>query len=104
MRRAGFTLMAALAVHSKNSNHEQFVPFFDLIMKHAEDEGNFVKKAVNWALRQIGKRHFYLYEQALATAKILSTLQAKSAKWIGEDAIRELTNETVQQRIARILA
>lgn len=101
VKRAGFTLMATLAVHAKNTNYDLFVPFFELIIKHATDERNFVKKAVNWALRQMGKRHIYLYEQALATSKLLLNSTSKSAKWIGADALRELSNEKIQQRVAK---
>lgn len=101
VKRAGFTLMATLAIHSKKSTNEQFIPFFELIINHATDERNFVKKAVNWALRQMGKRNSYLHEYALEIAKTLLKTSSKSAKWIGADALRELTSETIRQSVVK---
>lgn len=90
VRRAGFVMMAVLAVHDKVSTDEKFKGFFPLIKKYSTDERNFVKKAVNWALRQIGKRNKKLLRYALDCAKEIRQMESKSAKWIAADAIREL--------------
>lgn len=90
IRRAGFVLMATLAVHDKAATDADFEPFFAAIQSAASDERNFVRKAVNWALRQIGKRNATLRQRALAVARHLTTLDSKAARWIAADAIREL--------------
>ncbi len=90
VRRAGFVMMAELAVHDKTAPDEAFLPFFPLIKQYATDERNFVKKAVNWALRQIGKRNAHLRHHALQWAAEINTIEAKSARWIATDALREL--------------
>jgi 3-methyladenine DNA glycosylase AlkD len=100
-KRAAFTLMAALAVHDKKAADKQFVSFLPIIKREAKDERNFVKKAVNWALRQIGKRSASLNREAIQTAKELQRLDSKSARWIAADALRELTSAAVQRRLAR---
>jgi 3-methyladenine DNA glycosylase AlkD len=94
-RRAGFALMAALAVHDKKAQDGDFVRFFPLIEKHAGDDRNFVKKAVNWALRQIGKRNQALCKRAIAVSEQLKQSDSKSARWIGSDAYRELTQKKI---------
>ncbi|MFH1838440.1 MAG: DNA alkylation repair protein [Candidatus Kuenenbacteria bacterium] len=91
-RRAGFSLMACLASHDKNSSDEKFIIFFPLIKKYSFDERNFVKKAVNWALRQIGKRNINLNKEAIKVAKEILRIDLKSAKWIASNAIKELEN------------
>jgi len=90
-RRAGFALMAALAVHDKKATDGDFIRFFPLIEKYADDDRNFVKKAVNWALRQIGKRNPALCKRGLRVAETLKQSESKSARWIGSDAFRELS-------------
>lgn len=90
VRRAGFSLAAQLTVHHKKAPDEAFLPLLDLIAKAATDERNFVKKAVNWALRQIGKRSPILRLHAMETAKRLLTFDSKDARWIARDALREL--------------
>jgi 3-methyladenine DNA glycosylase AlkD len=95
VRRAGFTLMATLAVHDKKAPDEKFFHFFSLIEQFAFDERNFVKKAVNWALRQMGKRSLVLHKKATATAEKLLLQKHKSARWIATDALRELDSEKV---------
>ncbi|MEK8030527.1 DNA alkylation repair protein [Ideonella sp. DXS29W] len=93
-RRAGFALIAALAVHDKAAIDERFIALLPLIEEHAGDERNFVKKAVSWALRQIGKRNAVLRLHALACAERLRAQparSARSARWIGGDAWRELS-------------
>jgi 3-methyladenine DNA glycosylase AlkD len=100
-KRAAFTLMAALAVHDKKAADKQFVSFLPIIKREAKDERNFVKKAVNWALRQIGKRNLALNKKAIQTAKEIQRLDSKSARWIAADALRELTSAAVQRRLAK---
>lgn len=90
VRRAGFVMMACLSVHDKKAADKDFMPFFKLIEQYAFDERNFVKKAVNWALRQIGKRNDFLKTAALHAAKKIQQQPHKSSKWIAADAIREL--------------
>jgi 3-methyladenine DNA glycosylase AlkD len=89
-RRAAFALLAGLAVHDKKAGDPQFRAALRLISKAAVDERNFVKKAVNWALRQIGKRNAGLREAAMEVAESLIATESRSARWIGHDALREL--------------
>jgi len=98
-KRAGYVLMATLAVHDKKAPDEKFYPFLELISKETNDNRNFVKKAVNWALRQIGKRNMSLNEKAVEIARDLSEHQEKDARWIGKDAYRELTDPVQLNRI-----
>ncbi|MFA6190269.1 MAG: DNA alkylation repair protein [Candidatus Staskawiczbacteria bacterium] len=98
-KRTAFTLMATLSVHNKKMKDQDFIKFFPLIEKASNDERNFVKKAVNWALRQIGKRNVSLNKEAIILAKKIQTLNYKSSKWIANNAIKELTSSNVQQRI-----
>jgi 3-methyladenine DNA glycosylase AlkD len=90
IKRAGFVLMAEFAVHNKKADDSVFVQFFPIIEREAWDERNFVKKAVNWALRQIGKRNAALRQVAIAVAKRIAQQATKSAKWIAKDALAEL--------------
>ena len=99
VKRAGFVMMAALAVHDKNAPDERFTQFFPLIKRQATDERNFVKKAVNWALRQIGKRNLALNKLALDVAREISNIDSISARWIAKDAIRELAGKTAQKKV-----
>jgi 3-methyladenine DNA glycosylase AlkD len=101
VKRAGFVLMAALAVHDKQAGDKEFLKFLPVIKREAHDERNFVKKAVNWALRQIGKRNLQLNQKAIKMANEIQGIDSKSAKWIASDAIRELTSEAVQKRLQR---
>lgn len=101
VKRAGFALMAALAVHDKKSGNEAFEVFLPLILREAIDERNFVRKAVNWALRQVGKRNRYLHRQAIRVATELSRSESSSARWVGKDALRELKNVKVVTRIRK---
>lgn len=102
VKRAGFTLMAALSVHDKKASDEAMSEFLPMIKREAVDERNFVKKAVNWALRQIGKRNLKLNEMAVKTAGEIKQIDSKSARWIAGDAIRELTGEKVQRKLAGV--
>lgn len=97
VRRAGFVLMATSAVHNKKVSDKFFVNFFPLLEKYCVDERNFVKKAVNWAIRQIGKRNKNLRKRAIVFSKKLLKLDSKSAKWIAGDAIRELSEHIFRQ-------
>lgn len=99
VKRAAFSLMAALAVHDKTATDNEFIKFLAIIKRSSNDERNFVKKAVNWALRQIGKRNRDLNGRAIGTAREIQRLQSKAARWIAADALRELTNEKVQSRM-----
>jgi 3-methyladenine DNA glycosylase AlkD len=101
VRRAGFTLMACLAVHDKEATDREFEKFFSAIRRAATDERNFVKKAVNWALRQIGKRNRSLNKKAIRAAHDVRKLDSTSARWIAADALRELTSSSVQKRLKR---
>ncbi|MDD3774301.1 MAG: DNA alkylation repair protein [Patescibacteria group bacterium] len=93
-RRAAFALLAALAVHNKKATDKEFISFFPLIKKYAADERNFVCKAVNWSLRQIGKRNQKLCHKALEFAFEIEKIDSKSAKWIARNAISELKNKS----------
>ena len=101
VRRAGFALIACLAVHDKRAPDDRFLSLLPTIETAAHDDRNFVKKAVNWALRQIGKRNASLNRAAIACAEGLIARPEKAAQWIGRDALRELTSEKIQARLAR---
>lgn len=101
VKRAGFVLMATLAVHDKKAPDERFAKFLPLIVKHATDERNFVKKAVNWALRQLGKRNRRLNALAIRTAERIRRTDSRAARWIAADALRELTCGAVQARLQK---
>ena len=90
VKRAGFVLMAALSVHDKAAPDSAFLAFMPIIRREARDERNFVKKAVNWALRQIGKRNERLRKAAIRTAESVQKIDSRSARWIAADALREL--------------
>ena len=90
VKRAGFALMATLAVHDKKAGDEAFLALLPILEREARDPRHFVKKAVNWALRQIGKRNPALCRQAMETAARLQSSESPSARWIGSDALREL--------------
>jgi len=100
VKRTSFALMAALASGGKSAPDAAFIRFLPLIKKASTDERNFVKKAVNWALRGIGKRNKNLNRKAISAAKEIARLHSKSARWIASDAIRELEGEAVQTRLA----
>jgi 3-methyladenine DNA glycosylase AlkD len=99
VRRAAFALLATLSVHNKKAADERFADMLPLIEAASADERNFVKKAVNWALRNIGKRNLVLNEAAINTARRIQLQGSRSARWIAANALRELTGETVQMRI-----
>jgi 3-methyladenine DNA glycosylase AlkD len=99
VKRAGFVLMAGLAVHDKQASNTAFEPFFPILKREACDERNFVKKAVNWALRGLGKRNRSLNRTAIQTAREIQELNCKAARWIAADALRELTSEKIQSKL-----
>ena len=101
VRRAAFSLIAGLAVHDKTTNDQAFEDTFPLIKAYAVDERNYVKKAVNWALRNIGKRNMDLNKKAVQLAEEILLIHSKSACWIARDAIRELKSEKIQMRLLR---
>ena len=102
VKRAGFALMAVLAWKNKEAKNKDFTKFFSIIKKESLDERNFVKKAVNWALRQIGKRNSYLNKKAIGLAKEIQKIDSKSARWIASDAIKELESEAIQKRLRKL--
>jgi 3-methyladenine DNA glycosylase AlkD len=101
VKRAGFVMMAALAVHDKQALDGKFLKFLPLIYEGSTDDRNFVKKAVNWALRQIGKRNMALNKAAISTAVDIGKIDSRSARWVASDALRELRDESVQERLAK---
>lgn len=99
VKRAGIVLMAWLAVHDKKASDEKIALFLPEIEKYADDDRNFVKKAVNWSLRQIGKRSHFLNGLAIETAERIKLQGTKPAKWIAADALRELRNPKTLERL-----
>jgi 3-methyladenine DNA glycosylase AlkD len=99
VKRAGFVLMAALAVHDKRAPDERFLEMLPLIERESHDERNFVRKAVNWALHQIGKRNRGLNAAAIAAGERIQAQGSRAARWIAADALRELRSEKVQARL-----
>jgi len=99
VKRAGFTIMARLAVGDKKKEDKEFEEFLKVIVDEVVDDRTYVKKAVNWALRQIGKRNLYLNKKAIETALKIKELDSKTARWIASDALRELTSEKIQMRL-----
>jgi 3-methyladenine DNA glycosylase AlkD len=93
--------MAALAVHDRQTPDGPFERFLRIIVRGSADERNFFKKAVNWALRQIGKRNRRLHKKAIAEARVIQKLPYKAARWIAADALRELTGEAIRRKLAR---
>jgi len=100
-RRAGYALMAALAWHNKEAPDSLFAGYLAIIERGADDDRNFVKKAVNWALRNIGKRNLALHKAALASAHRIARQESRTARWIAADAIRELENPKIVARIKK---
>jgi 3-methyladenine DNA glycosylase AlkD len=98
-KRAGFTLMAELAIHNKTAEDKKYEKFFPHIIRESHDERNFVKKAVNWALRQIGKRNKRLCDKAIKAAKEIYAKGDASSRWIASDALRELEKYKKEDRI-----
>jgi 3-methyladenine DNA glycosylase AlkD len=101
VKRAAFALIACLAWHDKKAPDEEFIGFFDVIKKGSTDERNYVRKAVNWALRNIGKRNPALNRAAIKTAGEIKKIDSKAARWIAADALRELAGQAVQARLKK---
>ena len=100
-KRAGFALMAYLAVHDKNALDSKYLRLLPILRREADDERNFVRKAVNWALRQIGKRNLKLNRAAIREAQRIGKTDSRAARWIATDAFRELRSEAVRRRLHR---
>lgn len=101
VKRTAYALIACLAWHDKEAGDEVFIRLFPVIKQGAADERNFVKKAVNWALRNIGKRNVNLNKAAVRLAKEIQKMDSRAARWIAADAIRELESEAVQKRLKK---
>jgi 3-methyladenine DNA glycosylase AlkD len=99
-KRAGFSQMAYLAIHDKQVADAKFQPLFRRIEKEASDARHFVKMAVNWALRQIGKRNRALNREAVRVARRIARQDSSAARWVAADAIRELTGPVVSRRLS----
>jgi 3-methyladenine DNA glycosylase AlkD len=99
MKRGAFSLIAGLAVHDKIATDKEFEQFLPIIIKHSVDDCNYVKKAVNWALRNIGKRNLHLNKRAIEAAKEIQKINSKSARWIASDALRELTGDKIKRKL-----
>ncbi|MFZ2100869.1 MAG: DNA alkylation repair protein [Oricola sp.] len=100
VRRAAFAMMAWGAVHLKKKPDDEILVWLPLIERHSTDSRNYVKKAVNWALRQIGKRSATCHAPALALADKLAASDDRTARWIGKDAVKELTDEKTLARMS----
>jgi len=101
VKRTAFTLIACLAWHDKRAEDEKFIVLFPVITRAATDERNYVKKAVNWALRNIGKRNPNLNKAAIETAKEIQRIDSRAARWTASNAIKELESEAVQKRLGK---
>lgn len=101
VKRAAFALLASLTVHDKAAPDERYLEGLALIEREAHDERHFVKKAVNWALRSIGKRSPMLNREAVAVARRMVSASDAARRWVGKDALRELTSSGVRRRLAR---
>lgn len=101
VKRAAFSLMAYLSYKDKGAPDTRFISFLPVIEREAHDERNFVRKAVNWALRNIGKRNIHLNREAIRAAERIRRQGSRSARWIAADALRELKSPAVQSRLRR---
>jgi 3-methyladenine DNA glycosylase AlkD len=99
VRRAGFSLMARLAVSDKRAADRRFISLLPLIVAGARDERNFVRKSVSWALRQIGKKNSVLHREAVRTASALTRVSDRSSRWVGRDALKELNDPKTKNRL-----
>jgi 3-methyladenine DNA glycosylase AlkD len=101
VKRTAFSLIACLAWHNKEAADEKFIELFPMIKQGATDERNFVKKAVNWALRNIGKRNPNLNKAAIKAAKEIQQIDCKTAHWVASNALKELESKAVQRRLRK---
>ena len=99
VKRGAFAMIAGLAVHDKGAPDQRFVEFLPVIERQADDDRDFIKEAVNWALRGIGKRNMNLNWSAIDTAQRIKARSSRAARWIASDALRELTGDKVQARL-----
>jgi 3-methyladenine DNA glycosylase AlkD len=104
VKRAAFSLIACLAWHNKEISDEKFFELFPVILRNATDDRNYVKKALNWALRHIGKRNLNSNKAAIKVAKEIREIDSKTSRWIASDAILELESEAVQKKLKRMLS
>lgn len=100
VKRAGFSLMAGIAVHDRRASDAQLMELLEVVEREACDGRSFVRKAVNWALRQIGKRNQKLNDAAIRTAERIAALECKGARWVASDALKELRSPQVQRRLS----
>lgn len=101
VKRAAFSLIAVIAVHDKKTLNESFDEYFSIIIRESTDHRQYVKKAVNWALRNIGKRNLVLNKKAIETAEEMLKKKNKNSLWIAKDAIRELTSKKIKERLQK---
>ncbi len=101
VKRTAFSLIACLAWHDKKASDERFIGLLPLIMRGSTDERNFVKKAVNWALRNVGKRSLNSNQAAINAARAIKRLDSRAARWVASDTLRELESEAIQGRLRR---
>ena len=101
VKRAAFALIASITCHDKNLPDNKFYELLQILKKSSTDERNYVRKAVNWALRNIGKRNANLNKIAIDYAKKIQKIDSKAARWIAADALRELASKAVQRRLAQ---
>jgi 3-methyladenine DNA glycosylase AlkD len=101
VKRGAFALIAGLSVHNKRASDEKFERFFPIIKKHSTDNRNYVKKSVNWALRNIGKRNLRLNKKAIDLSKDILKIDSNTAKWIARNALKELTSIKIQNRLKK---
>ena len=99
VKRTAFSLLACLAWHDKNADDNKFIEYFPIIKRNSTDERNYVKKAVSWSLRHIGKRNLNLHKKALKLANEIKQIDSKTAKWIGSDAIKDLNSDATKRRL-----
>jgi 3-methyladenine DNA glycosylase AlkD len=99
VRRTAFAMIACIAWHNKKAPDKEMIKYFTVIKKGATDDRNYVKKAVSWALRNIGKRNLDLNQEAVGLARQIKEIDSKAARWIASDVIRELESEAVQERL-----
>ena len=101
VKRTAYALIAWLAWHDKKAEDERFIESLPVIRRGATDERNFVKKAVNWALRNVGKRNLNLNKAAIKAAKEIQQIDSRAARWIDSNAVRELESERIQNRLKK---
>jgi 3-methyladenine DNA glycosylase AlkD len=99
VKRAAFVIMAGLAATVKDVSDAELEKFLPIIVRESTDDRNYVKKAVNWALRNIGKRNAALNRKAVATAKQIAKMDDKTAQWIAKDALKELMSDKMQSKL-----